>query len=120
MIHEVNRMKKRKGMAKGIKKAGLLGLGLALMTKDQIMNYAKELKKRAEMDAKQGKKLAKDLMKQSKEEKDKLEKMIKKNVKEYVGKAGIATKSDIKKLEKKINALKKTKTNKAKKKTGKN
>lgn len=97
----------KKQMAKGVKKMGMVGLGFALMTKDQIMSYMRELKQRAKMDAKEAKKLADDMVKKSKEEKKRLEKMMKENMKEYMDKIGVATKSDLKKLEKEIKQLKK-------------
>jgi polyhydroxyalkanoate synthesis regulator phasin len=86
---------------------GLIGLGFVVMTKEKIDSAIKELIKRGEVDAKTGKEMAQDLLKKSDKEREAIEKKIKSEAKNIVDKMDIVTKSDLRRLEQKIDRLSK-------------
>lgn len=94
-------------MAKDMKKLSLTGLGLVLLTKDEIDKYMKKMMKQYNMDAKKGKKMAKELISKSEKQRKKFEKEIQGQVKQYMDKMNIARKSDLDKLKREVDKLSK-------------
>jgi polyhydroxyalkanoate synthesis regulator phasin len=92
-----------------IKKIGLLGLGLAVITKEKADELAAELVEKGEMNSEDSQAFVSDLVKKSEKQKTELEKKINIEIKKAVAKFDLATKEDIKKLEKRIVALEKKK-----------
>ncbi len=90
-----------------IKKAMLTGIGLALKTKDELEEVAREYVTKGEMTENEGKKFVDDLQKKYEEAKDKLEERIEITVQGILAKADIATKTEISALEKEVKDLKK-------------
>jgi len=92
-----------------MRKIGLLGLGIAALTKEKAEEIIEELVEKGELSEAEGSALAKDLLKKSETQRSALEKKIEAEVKKAAGKLNLATKDDIKRLEKKIDAVKKKK-----------
>ncbi|MBD3313073.1 polyhydroxyalkanoate synthesis regulator [Candidatus Woesearchaeota archaeon] len=95
-----------------VKKMGLVGLGLALLTKEQVDRFMKQMVNKGGLSSAEAKKKARQLISRSKKEKTKLDKAIQNEVQKNLKKMNIATKSDIKKLEKKISKKSKKKSSK--------
>lgn len=85
-----------------LKKAVLLGVGAATLTRDKAMGIVKDLQKAGYLNAKEGQKMVKDLMKKSTETQKKVQAMVKEQVDKAVKAMPLATKKDLKDLEKKI------------------
>lgn len=85
-----------------IKKSVLLGLGVGALTKEKAEKFVKELQKKGYLDVKEGKKLARELMAESKKAQKKVQTAVEKQVKAAVKKMPLATKKDLKDLEKKV------------------
>ncbi len=90
-----------------LKKTMLSGIGLALKTKEELEELAKEYITKGEMNENEGKKFVDDLQKKYEEAKEKFEDKIEKTVKKMMTKADIATKTEINDLKKKLTDLKK-------------
>ncbi len=90
-----------------LKKTMLMGIGIASMTKDKIKEFGKKISEENKLNEEEGKKLVKDLLKQSEKAKENLEAQIQKFVKASLEKLDIPTRADINKLKKEIQRLKK-------------
>ena len=90
-----------------IKKGILTGVGLGLMTKEKVMDYAKKAAKEAKLTEEEGRKLVDELLNHSEETRKELEKKINDQVKNALDKAGVATKEDLNELKKMIDKLQK-------------
>ena len=93
-----------------IKKAMLTGVGLAAMTRDKIEEMAKELTEKGEMTEKEGRELVDELVKKSEKAKKDLETKMEGIVEKVLGKMNLATKEDIRKIEKRLKRLEKKET----------
>lgn len=94
-------------MIESIKNAMLTGIGLALKTRDEVEDLAKELVKKGKMSQKEGKKFLEDLLDKYQDAKDKLEARVEQTVKEFLKKADVVTGDELKALKKEIRDLKK-------------
>jgi polyhydroxyalkanoate synthesis regulator phasin len=94
-----------------IKKTMMAGIGLALKTRDEVEELAKDLVKKGTMSEQEGKNFLDDLLKRYDEAKDKLEDKVEKTVKEFLKKADIVTSDELKALKKEIRELKKAISN---------
>jgi len=90
-----------------MKKSLLTGIGLALKTKDEVEDLAKELTRKSKMTEKEGKKFFDDLNKRYEESRKKLDKNIEAMVKKILKKADLVTADQLKALQKEIRELKK-------------
>jgi len=88
-----------------IRKAALLGIGVAAITKEKAENLVKDLIKKGDLNQNEGKKLVSDLMTKSKKSKKELETTVNKQVSVMIKKANVASKKEIKVLEDKIKKL---------------
>ena len=90
-----------------MKKTLLAGIGLALKTKDEVEDFAKEIEKKLNMTEKDGKTFLKDLQKKYDEAQEKLEKRVDESVKKILKSMDIVTQDELKGLKKEIRELKK-------------
>ncbi len=90
-----------------IKKSLLTGIGLALIAKDEVEDLARELAQKGNMSEKEGGKFIKDLQERYDDTQKKLEEKVEKTVKEFMKRAGVVTKDELKGLKKEIRDLKK-------------
>jgi polyhydroxyalkanoate synthesis regulator phasin len=89
-----------------IKKALLTGIGLALRTKDELEELAKDYVDQGDLSENEGKKFLDDLTKRYDDAKEKLEAKIEASVKKILDKADIATKEEVNELKSEITLLK--------------
>ena len=89
-----------------IQKSMLAGIGLALKTKDEVEELAKDLEKKLNLSEKDGKQFLKDLEEKYDDAQSKLEKRVEQSVKELLKKMDIVTKDELKGLKKEIRELK--------------
>jgi polyhydroxyalkanoate synthesis regulator phasin len=88
----------------------LAGVGLAAMTKDKIDEHIKELVEKGKLTEKEGREMADDMLKKSKQAKEDLEKQVEKQVQQTLQALQIASKEDVEKLSDRIEKLEAAKT----------
>ncbi|MCM2982425.1 hypothetical protein M3599_15970 [Niallia circulans] len=88
-----------------IEKALSLGLGLAIAGKEQVEKTVEELVKKGEISKNESKDLINHLIQKGEEMKGQLEAVAKEKVNAAYGELKLATLEDVKKLEKRIEAL---------------
>jgi polyhydroxyalkanoate synthesis regulator phasin len=96
-------------MRKWLKKSAIMGLGIVSLTKKHAENLAKDLEKQGTISSKEGRKLANELMKESKKQSANLQRLIKSEVEKTLSAAGVATKKDLHKLKKELKGKKRRK-----------
>jgi len=89
-----------------MKKSLLTGVGLALRSKKEIEELAREFADKGKMDQKEGRKFLDDLMDNYDEAREKLDKKVESAVEKILEKADIPRRSDIKKLKEEIREIK--------------
>ena len=89
-------------MKRVIRKAILFGMGVTTLSKEKIEKFVKELEKEGELSGEEGKKLIKELVRDVDKKQKELSKNMKRHARGIIKKSPLATKSDIKKLEKKM------------------
>ncbi len=94
-------------MEKLITKAVQIGLGIADLTREEVEKFVDEFSKKNKSNTKEGRKLVDRLIKDGEAAKKKLEEKVEEKVKSALKKMPVATKADIERLEKKIDAFKK-------------
>lgn len=97
-----------------LKKGILTGIGIGIMTKEKVEEFAKKTAEDAKMTEEEARKLAGELLKHSEEVKQQIEEKIDKQVKKSIDKLGVATKDDLDKIQNKLNKLQKLLGNKQK------
>ena len=97
-------------MLDAIHKMFLAGVGLAAMTKDKIDEHVKELVEKGKLSEKEGREIAEEMLKKSKQAKDDLEKQVEKQVQQTLQALQIASKEDVEKLSARIDKLEAAKT----------
>lgn len=90
-----------------IKKTMMAGIGLALKTRDEVEELARDLSKKGAMSEQDGKRFLDDLLKRYDDARDKLEERVEETVKKFLKKADIVTSDELKALKKEIRELKK-------------
>jgi len=93
-----------------IHKMFLAGVGLAAMTKDKIDEHIKELVEKGKLTEKEGREIADEMLKKSKQAKDDLEKQVEKQVQQTLQSLQIASNEDVEKLSARIEKLEAAKT----------
>lgn len=96
-----------------MKKTLLTGIGLAIMTKEEVHKIGRELVEKGELSQKEGKELVDDLLKKSEQAQKDMESKVHKLVQDAVEKLNVATKKDIAELVKRVNRLEGTKGKKS-------
>jgi polyhydroxyalkanoate synthesis regulator phasin len=89
-----------------LKKTLLAGVGLALKAWDEVEDLAREVAKEGRMSEKEGRKFLQDIQKKYEDTQKKLEERVEKSVKEFLKKADVATRTDLRALKKEIRDLK--------------
>jgi polyhydroxyalkanoate synthesis regulator phasin len=77
-----------------------LGLGAAFMAKDRMEEIMKDLEEKSDISREEARQFVEDAKQRAQKERDEWEKTIKDSVREALDDMGVATKDDIKKLEK--------------------
>jgi polyhydroxyalkanoate synthesis regulator phasin len=90
-----------------LKKSMLTGIGLALIAKDEVEDLAKELVNKGKMSENEGTKFLEDLQKRYDETQKKLEEKVQRAVKDFMKKADVVSRDELKGLKKEIRDLKK-------------
>jgi polyhydroxyalkanoate synthesis regulator phasin len=88
----------------------LAGVGLAAMTKDKIDEHVKELVEKGKLSETEGREIADEMLKKSKQAKDDLEKQVEKQVQQTLQALQIVSKEDVEKLTARIEKLEAAKT----------
>jgi len=83
-----------------------IGVGSLFLAKEKVEEFIKEAQKRGELTQKEAEDLINELKETSSEKLNELKKLIQKEIKEELNVIGVATKDDIKRLEREINQLK--------------
>jgi len=97
-------------MLDSIHKMFLAGVGFAAMTKEKIDEHIKELVEKGKLTEKEGREMADDMLKKSKQAKEGLEKQVEKLVQQTLGALHLASKEDIEKLSARVEKLEAAKT----------
>ena len=87
------------------RKAILVGIGLASMTKDKIEESAKKIAEEEKLSEEEGRKLAEDLLKRSDEARKNLKDQVEKFVENTLKKLDSPSREDLQKLEERIKKL---------------
>lgn len=90
-----------------IKKSLLAGIGIALKTKDEVEELAKELIQKSKLSEKDGREFLNELMKKYDEATTRFESRVEKSVKDFLKKADVVTIDELNELKKEISELKK-------------
>jgi len=83
-----------------------LGLGIMVLTREKTEKIVDELVKRGKLKKNEGKGLVEELIKRGRAEQKDFEKRLSKIISQAYSKLDIATKDDVKKLEKEIKKIK--------------
>ena len=97
-------------MLDSIHKMFLAGVGFAAMTKDKIDDHIKELVEKGKLTEKEGREMADDMLKKSKQAKEDLEKQVEKLVQQTLGTLQIPSKKEVEELAARIEKLEARKT----------
>ena len=97
-------------MLDSIHKMFLAGVGFAVMTKDKIDEHIKELVEKGKLTEKEGREMADDMLKKSKQAKEDLEKQVEKLVQQTLGTLQIPSKEEVEELASRIEKLEARKT----------
>jgi len=90
-----------------LKRTVWMGLGAVSLTEKKAREFVKTLVEKKEIGAKEGEKLVEDLVKRGEETKKEVESFIEQKLATFIKKLDVATKADIERLNKKIDALSK-------------
>ena len=93
-----------------IHKMFLAGVGFAAMTKEKIDEHIKELVEKGKLTEKEGREMADDMLKKSKQAKEDLEKQVEKLVQQTLGALQIPSKKEVEELAARIEKLEAKKT----------
>jgi polyhydroxyalkanoate synthesis regulator phasin len=85
----------------------LSGLGVLVLTEEKIEKFIEELTKEGEITQKGKKELLTEIIEKGEEKKKEIEGKIREKVENILSQMNVATKNDIQKLEKRIEALEK-------------
>ena len=97
-------------MLDSIHKMFLAGVGFAAMTKDKINEHIKELVEKGKLTEKEGREMADDMLKKSKQAKEDLEKQVEKLVQKTLQAVQVASKKEVEELAARIEKLEAKKT----------
>ena len=87
------------------KKGILTGIGIGLMTKEKVQDFAKKAAKEAKLTKEEGRKFTDELLKQSEETKQQIEEKINDQVKKVIEKLGVATREDLREIHEQLDKL---------------
>jgi polyhydroxyalkanoate synthesis regulator phasin len=95
-------------MSEMFRKMGLFGIGVISLTQEKAEEFTQEMIKKGEMNREEGKKFVRDVLSEKDRQVKDIENKINQKVRESLEKSGVAMKSDLEVLEKKIENLEKT------------
>lgn len=87
------------------KKGIMTGIGVGLMTKSKIEDYAKKVASEAKLSEEEGRTFVDEMINESKQAQKEFEERIQEAVDAAIAKCNLATKDDIAKLEQRISQL---------------
>ena len=90
-----------------LKKGVLTGIGIGLMTKSKVEDFAKKAAEDAKLSEEEGRKFVEELLDQSCEARQQFEEKVHEKVQQTLESMDVATKEDTKALEKRLKALEK-------------
>jgi len=90
-----------------VKKAMLISIGTLSLSKETAERYAADLAKKGEMTEDQAKELANELIARGDKERAQIRSVVEEYVRKLLAETGVATKSDIQRLEDRIASLEK-------------
>jgi polyhydroxyalkanoate synthesis regulator phasin len=93
-----------------MKKAMLIGMGIAAATREKIEEITAELVKKGELSEKEGKEMMNDLLERSRKMKEDMEKRVEKIVSDTLVRFNIPTRKEWSELKERIEALEKKRT----------
>ena len=88
-----------------LKKGILTGIGIGLMTKEKVQDFAKKAAEEAKLTKEEGRKFTDELLKQSEEVKHEIEEKINDQVKKVIDKLGVATRDDLRIIQEQLDKL---------------
>ena len=94
-------------MMEKLKKLGLYGIGLAVLTEEKIEEFVREAVTEGKITKEESKKAVSSLIEESKKERSKLNDNIRSEVKKAVSELGVPQKKDLSSLESRMNSLEK-------------
>lgn len=97
-------------MLDSIHKMFLVGMGLAAMTKEKIDEHIKELVEKGKLTEKEGREMADEMLKKSKQATEDLEKQVEKRVQQTLQKLQVPSKKEVEELAARIEKLEARKT----------
>lgn len=89
-------------MSTWLKRSTLMGLGMLSLTRKKAGELVKELSKDGPLSEKEGKKLAQELLRESRKHGALLQKAVQRELSKALSAAGVATKKDLAKLRKEL------------------
>ncbi len=95
-------------MSEMFRKMGLFGIGVISLTQEKAEEFTQEMIKKGEMNREEGKKFVRDVLSEKDRQIKDIEDKINQKVRESLERSGVAMKSDLEVLEKKIESLEKT------------
>ncbi|ALS22847.1 ATP synthase subunit B [Paenibacillus sp. YK5] len=90
-----------------VKKGLAFGLGLAVISKEQVEKLVNEMVKKGELSKEESKDMIHQLIQRGEEEKDGLKRLVREQLKQMTDELNLATKDDIQRLEQRIQNLEK-------------
>jgi len=90
-----------------VRKAMLMGIGVLSLTRETAEKLAADLAKKGEVTEEEGKRLADELIERGNKERAQIRATIEKHVQKLLAETGVATKSDLERLEKRLASLEK-------------
>ena len=88
-----------------LKKGILTGIGIGLMTKEKVQDFAKKAVEEAKLTKEEGRKFTDELLKQSEEVKQQIEEKINGQVKKVIEKLDVATREDLRIIQEQLDKL---------------
>ncbi|NJD77553.1 MAG: hypothetical protein FIB08_10735 [Candidatus Methanoperedens sp.] len=94
--------------AEMLRKMGLFGIGIISLTQEKLDEFTQDMIKKGEMSREEGKKFVREVLSEKEKQVREIEDKINEKVKKTVEDSGIAMKSDLAALEKKVEELEET------------
>jgi polyhydroxyalkanoate synthesis regulator phasin len=90
-----------------LRKIGLFGIGIVVLTQEKLEEFTQEMIKKGEMNREEGKNFVIDILLEKDRQLKEIEEKISNKVKDTIENSGVATKKDIQALEKRLEILEK-------------
>jgi polyhydroxyalkanoate synthesis regulator phasin len=90
-----------------IEQTAFTSIGLALKSKAEVREFAKDFVRKVDLSEREGKKFIEGLLKRSDKAREKLEEKVEKIVRDIVSRSGLTTKDELEEIKAEIKKLKK-------------